>query len=65
MFGGRPMKLIESCLFMDIVVHKPVNLYEDKKGRYWMSTNRWGWFGSRVATTKHEAMPIEKEANTE
>lgn len=42
MFGGRPMKIVTSCLFMDVVVNKPVNLYVDKKGRYWMCLDRWG-----------------------
>ncbi len=48
MFGGRPMKMVTSCLFMDVVVNKPVNLYVDKRGRYWMCLDRWGLFGSRV-----------------
>lgn len=41
--GGRPMQRIVYC-FPDVVVHKPVYLWLDCYGRYWLATSKWGWF---------------------
>lgn len=40
--GGRPMRMVEPCLFIDRVVGLPVGLYEDKFGRLWMAYGPWG-----------------------
>ncbi|WCE04448.1 hypothetical protein [Pseudoxanthomonas sp. JBR18] len=42
MTGGRPMRMVEPCLFIDRVVGLPVGLYEDKFGRMWMAYGPWG-----------------------
>jgi len=55
MLGSRPMTKIK-FMFMDLVENKPVNLYKDKKGRYWMACNKWGWF--RVECKCHDENEI-------
>jgi hypothetical protein len=47
LLNGRPMERIAYC-FIDIVVHKPMYVWRDCYGRYWMALTRWGWF--RVAS---------------
>ena len=41
--GGRPMTK-ECFAFRDIVAHRPVYIWKDFYGRFWMATTRWGWF---------------------
>lgn len=43
MLGGRPMKKI-CYYFEDVVEGRPVYLWLDKLGRYWLAQTRWGWF---------------------
>lgn len=35
-------------LFFDHIEGKPVNLYKDSLGRFWMANHKWSWF--RVKT---------------
>lgn len=51
--GGRPMRQVQSNLFYDVVSGRAVHLYKDKFGRYWMASNRWGFF--RVAANKRSS----------
>lgn len=39
-----PMKVIERCLFVDIVSGNSVMLCQDRHGRYWMAESRWSLF---------------------
>jgi len=38
--GGRPMKFVDD-LFMDVVTGYFVDLYKDRRGRYWMAHGPW------------------------
>lgn len=42
--GGRPMKLIQHCRFVDRVSGESVNLYMDRLDRFWLATSAWSWF---------------------
>ena len=44
--GGRPMTFVQ-YRFTDVVVHKPVNLYVDHKGRRWLAFSKWSIFRVR------------------
>ncbi len=42
--GGRPMKCLESCQFVDCVSGESVGLYKDWFGRTWLATGSWSGF---------------------
>lgn len=42
--GGRPMKLIEHCVFIDRVTGCSVSLWRDRLGRSWLAENQWSLF---------------------
>ena len=43
--GGRPMKLIENCRFVDVVSGKSVNLYKSRlDGKEFLAENKWSIF---------------------
>lgn len=44
LLGGRPMTLVLPRYFTDSVAGKPVNIYRDTYGRYWMAFTRWSLF---------------------
>lgn len=40
--GGRPMKTIDECRFVDVVVGRPVGLYEDcRNGDRYLAFSAW------------------------
>jgi hypothetical protein len=41
--GGRPMVKICFC-FVDVVSGRPIYLWRDLNGRYFMAEHRWSWF---------------------
>jgi len=41
--GGRPMRYSEHWFF-DHIFWEPVDLYEDRLGRFWMARNAWAPF---------------------
>lgn len=47
--GGRPMNLIDPCVFVDFVTGKSVKRYEDRLGRMWLSDGgRWATYRMEV-----------------
>lgn len=48
--GGRPMNKVIYA-FRDVVKHRPIFIFRDYFGRYWMAEHSWSL--SRVQTT-HE-----------
>ncbi len=46
--GGRPMQLVDRCLFVDVVTGYEVGVYRDFWGRGWLAENRFSLFRVRV-----------------
>ncbi len=42
LLGGRPMNLVQKDRIIDPTDGRPVHLYQDRRGKYWVSRNRWG-----------------------
>lgn len=42
------MTLLKPAVLEDESNHKPINLYQDHKGRRWIAQNRWGTIRERV-----------------
>jgi len=53
LLGGRPMAFV-TFMFNDIVSGRPVNIFRDKLGRYWMAEHKWSLF--RVTISPKSAL---------
>lgn len=57
MFWHR-MELVEENVFAFInrVINKPVHLWKDSKGKYWLAASKWSLF--RVRVNREEMSPV-------
>jgi hypothetical protein len=46
--GGRPMRCVDSCVFVDRVSGKSVGRYVDRWGREFLSEGPWSLFRVRA-----------------